>query len=72
MTARARASYDAAVRAGREAIDGEVRRLVSELPRSLRPAIALATEGVRRFRPLLLLMACEQLGGRVADALPFA
>ncbi len=46
---------------------------LGEIPAQLREAMAYSLcAGGKRLRPVLLLAACESLGGAAADALPFA
>ena len=43
------------------------------IPQRLREAMAYSLEaGGKRLRPVLLLAACECMGGNIGEALPFA
>ena len=60
------------LQARREAVDGELRRLLPAGPSSLHEAVRYAVlSGGKRFRPLLLLCAGEGFGADGAELLPF-
>lgn len=56
------------------AVNGELSRIVTDdaLPSRLRPVVERAIASGRRFRPVLLFVAAEGVGGKWQDAVPLS